>query len=177
MNEAIETPEVDTDEDNAPFAWRLPNWCQVRPDEDPRDDVLDIVNSIDHLAPRLTALADAIAVLQPNECAEETPRGLGYILEDYALQLEDFGKYIHARLLARPNKPQAKPAPQPEDPLDMLRKFRATRDAWRQMGDASFRCQADEAVRELRARVEAGERARMELQEAERLAAELAGED
>jgi len=171
MNEQIQNPEVDSDEDDAPFEWRLPYWCQVRPDDESTDDSLDIINSLDHLAPRLKALGDAMSVMRPSEHADDTPRGLGYILEDYAQQLEDFSKYVYARFRARPDAAPAKPAPEPRDPLDMLRSFRENSDRWRQVGEESFKAKADEALRELRARVEAGERARADLAEAERLAA------
>ncbi|HMM74869.1 MAG TPA: hypothetical protein PJ986_04105 [Gammaproteobacteria bacterium] len=172
MNDQIQNPEVDTDED-ATLPYRAPDWWQISAGETSDKDALDVVNSLGLLVPRLMALSDALTV-PPNHLGDFTPRGIGYVLEDYARQLEDFGQYIYTRFRERPNPAlAAEPAPAPKDPLERLREFQQAAAMVHGWGRESLAALSKRVREELAARKDAGERAVIELQEAEAIIAEL----
>lgn len=89
MNEAtqIEMPPIP-----------MPDWWQI----DPREpSTIGIVDSLNHLSPRLAALADLLTFAKANALNPETMNYVGCVLNDYAVQIRGLSDFIHAQEIAR----------------------------------------------------------------------------
>lgn len=98
MNEAIETPEVDTDEDVPTLRGFAPRWWRLSPEDEGHDEV-QIVDSLALFSVRLKAYGRLLG--DSDELDHETIAEVGDMLADLANEMEAFKTLIDARRLAR----------------------------------------------------------------------------